>query len=396
MSNNINHVALNSNNNTSNSIHILGSSPIVFAINKIKTLNEAIEREVKQKGSVKSFLKAADLNKLMPAISKILEVCDAETAMPLLAVLTTKEVLNNYSTYVFETLKVFNTSKRLPVFLKALELGRAREKHGENAINYNNLLFPPGNTENLKLPKFVHDAINNELQSMEFHNKELNKKSTLLKQCENSEKINIFQLRTAYLHALTKENDKKSDTREINRAIETGTLNIYLENETSVALGKKIAADPENISYVELLKVCDAEIVRHILSALTEHHILKNETLCSHTIKALEVFNTPDRLPVFIQALKLGRGQHKNNIGIVYLILYHNALIRKNPLEKGLPSFVLKALKFEYNHLYLSSKKSLDPEERKILNGLIDEAEVNFAKLITECSLVHRTPANKR
>lgn len=99
----------------------------------------------------------------------------------------------------------------------------------------------------------------------------------------------------------------------------------YLTEKPEV-LAKQLSEDCDNFPYIDILKVCNAEIAMPLLACLTSDEML-DEDSCHHAINALQKFNTADRLPVLVDALKLGRTEGGNCINISNLLNGDNTSI---------------------------------------------------------------------
>lgn len=139
------------------------------------------------------------------------------------------------------------------------------------------------------------------------------------------------------------------------------------------ALGPKKFGDTilwlENMPYQRILKFCNAEQAGYLLSWITDP-LLRDYTPASHAMAALNVMNTPESLPLFIEVVKLSRDKSFRGIRVVDLLSKHEE--PQHPFYKALPERVLMVLKIDYGFAVFGVEAGY--------HGLIKEREISLAR----------------
>jgi hypothetical protein len=106
--------------------------------------------------------------------------------------------------------------------------------------------------------------------------------------------------------------------RELNAAIQKGTLPAYLETVNPDELRLLLSGNWEQTPYQAILQVCNAKVAKAILAGIS--FLADSAERQHHVGRAFEVFNTPERLPILIEALQLGRVDPLNRIPAEHLV----------------------------------------------------------------------------
>lgn len=109
---------------------------------------------------------------------------------------------------------------------------------------------------------------------------------------------------------------------------------------------RKETFDP--VPYMTILDQCNESTAKEMLGEFTATPILASWRGFLHAMNALKIFNRPDRLPIFIQALKLGRTASPNSIKVLDLLSWD--MTSDSPFKDPLPKYVREALQIEYDH----------------------------------------------
>lgn len=97
--------------------------------------------------------------------------------------------------------------------------------------------------------------------------------------------------------------------------------------------------------FIAILKVCDPGIAVPLLSRITTPRLLNSAITVKRAVEALEIFNQPQWLPVFINVLKINRTRHWNRIDIADLLQRDRDPL--SPFYNKLPSYIRQALQVE-------------------------------------------------
>lgn len=117
---------------------------------------------------------------------------------------------------------------------------------------------------------------------------------------------NVAALSASFVQFTTNDAQTEDTFEQVNEAIKQGTLSTYLEKADPVQLATDLSKNWDKAPYLEILEICDAKIAAPLLSALTASNMLTSHSGVHHAARALNAFNSRERLPVFIDVLKLG------------------------------------------------------------------------------------------
>lgn len=140
----------------------------------------------------------------------------------------------------------------------------------------------------------------------------------------------------------------------------------------------------DHMPYERILKVCDAEKASYLLCWVTAGNMLCNWDSVIYSCRALNVMNAPDRVAVFVEAVKLSRIGNFNTINVNDLLLRHYNEEGRNPFRGGLPENILKILNLE-NSLAVFNTHNYGKQDLRIeanLQQIIANRDAGLTKLV--------------
>lgn len=134
----------------------------------------------------------------------------------------------------------------------------------------------------------------------------------------------------------------------IKEALRKGNLREHLETIDLEQLWPDLLKNSENAPLFEMLEVCEAPVALRVICCLTQCDLLATDKGYLHAIEGLKILNRPDRLAVFIDALKLGRGPLFNSINTTQLSMRDTD--PQGQFKGLIPHYIREAIKIEHRH----------------------------------------------